>query len=585
MVITLTDPGVVSILCVDDEPLVLEVIKKFFEHEPGFSVKTCITGNDALELLNALEFDAILSDYSLPDINGIDLLREIRERGYSGLFIIVTGKHHAKIAIDALNYGADYYVQKGGGVVQDIPHLAEFIRAGVEKIRKNSTLTESERTCRSIIENHSDLLCRFSLQGDISFVSNSFAEFTGKQNNECIGSNFFSLIPQEDRERIQEILNNLTQIKPGILMEHKIRKGDGRYPVLQWNYRAIFNPGGDKTGYQTAGRVVVEIVQVSEKTYTAKNENYTESVSLTGLNVEESSDDWKEFAKTIDALDSPVFAINKAGVVIAWNKAMEQLTGFEAKTIMGKGNREYAVPFYGEPKPMLVDYIVMSDDKNKAVKFSGIKQTGNTYTGEMETVRIRGKPMNLWGKGTALHDERGTLIAAIETVTVVEKPQYVITAGDSEEETYIGGISSPTLKVTGESLRGVGAGVVSSSGKGYGIYATNRRLFVIQNPDFDLSKPRGIQYEPFGLDDLFGTKATIDNRPRTIQTLEKLMIYEISKDNLKTIELMNPRLLPGFLTLYTKAGESFRMFIDHKTAFSQIEHLIKSFYPEILQLE
>ena len=75
MVITLTDPGVVSILCVDDEPLVLEVIKKFFEHEPGFSVKTCTNGNDALELLNALEFDAILSDYSLPDINGIDLLK------------------------------------------------------------------------------------------------------------------------------------------------------------------------------------------------------------------------------------------------------------------------------------------------------------------------------------------------------------------------------------------------------------------------------------------------------------------------------------------------------------------------------
>jgi len=580
VVITLTEPGVVSILCVDDEPLVLEVLKKFFEHEPGFSVKTCTNGKDALELLNALEFDAILSDYSLPDMDGIDLLKEVRGQGYSGFFIIITGKHHAKIAIDALNYGADYYVQKGGGVVQDIPHLAEFIRAGVGEIRNNRALTESERTCRSIIENHSDLLCRFSQQGELTFVNNSFAEFAGKQNNEWIGGNFFSLIPQEDRERIQEMLRNLTQIQPGILIEHKVRQTDGGYPILQWNYRAIFNPGGDKTGYQTAGRMVTGIVQVPEK-LTAINENFAGS----GLNIEGPADDWEEFAKTIDSLDSPVFAINKAGVVIAWNKALEQLTGFEAKTMMGKGNREYAIPFYGEPKPMLADYIVMSEDKNKTVKFSGIKQTGNTYTGEMETVKIRGRPMYLWGKGTALHDERGTLIAAIETVTVVEKPQYEIISGDSEQETYIGGISSPTLKVTGESLRGVGAGVVSSSGKGYGIYATNRRLFVIQNPDFDLSKPRGIQYEPFGLDDLFGTRATIDNRPRAIQTLEKLMIYEISKDNLKTIELMNPRLLPGFLTLYTKAGESFRMFIDHKTAFSQIEHLIKSFYPEILQLE
>ena len=79
-------------------------------------------------------------------------------------------------------------------------------------------------------------------------------------------------------------------------------------------------------------------------------------------------DNWKEFAKTIDALENPVFAINKAGVILAWNKAMEQLTGFDTKAMMHKGNREYAIPFYGEPRPMLVDYIVMSDDKTKSGK-------------------------------------------------------------------------------------------------------------------------------------------------------------------------------------------------------------------------
>jgi PAS domain S-box-containing protein len=580
----LTDPGVISILCVDDEPLVLEVIKKFFEREPGFSVKTCTNGKDALELINTLWFDAILADYSLPDIDGIDLLREIRGWGFPGLFIIITGKHRAQIAIDALNNGADYYVQKGGGVVQDIPYLAEFITARVAKIRADRALYESERTCRSFIENQSDLLCRFSPQGELNFVSNSFIDFTGKQYNECIGSNFFSLIPPEESERVQDVLCDLDPIKPGVLIEHKIRNIDGAYSILQWNYRAIFDAGEDISGYQAAGRVVAGVIQVVE-TLKAKNENDTGSVPDKEVSGEELADDWKEFAKTIEALENPVFAINKAGVVIAWNKAMEQLTGFEAKTMMHKGNREYAIPFYGEPKPMLVDYIVMSEDKRQSIKFSGIKQTGNTYSGEMETVKIRGNPMYLWGKGTALHDENGVLIAAIETITVVEKPQAIITGGDSAEEKYIGGISSPTLKVTGESLRGVGAGAISSSGKGYGIYATNQRLFIIQNPDFDLSKPKGIQYEPFGLDDLFGTKATIDDRPRTIETIEKLMIYEISKQDLKTIELMNPRLLPGFLTLYNKAGESFRMFIDHKTAFSQIEHLVRSFYPEILQLE
>jgi PAS domain S-box-containing protein len=299
----------------------------------------------------------------------------------------------------------------------------------------------------------------------------------------------------------------------------------------------------------------------------------------------ESEDEWKTFTNTIDTLENPVFAIDKTGVVIIWNKAMEQLTGVKSKEMVGKGNREYAIPFFGEPRPMLVDYIVISTDKRQSGKFPGIKRMGNTFIGEMEKVKIREKPMFLWGKGTAVHDGKGTLIAAIETITVVEQQQAAQTTGDAGKEVYIGGISSPTLKVAGGSASGAIAGLIPSPPRGYGIYATNQRLFVIQNPDFDLSKPRGMQYGPYVLDDLFGTRATIDNRPKTIETIEKLLVYEIAKQDLVTIELMHPVLLPGFLTLYNRTGESFRMFIDHKTAFLQIEQLIKLFYPEILRME
>ena len=55
---------------------------------------------------------------------------------------------------------------------------------------------------------------------------------------------------------------------------------------------------------------------------------------------------------------------------------MEQLTGFSAKEMVGKGKREYAIPFYGEPRPMLVDYIVISTDKRQSGKFPGIKRVG-----------------------------------------------------------------------------------------------------------------------------------------------------------------------------------------------------------------
>ena len=580
MLITLTENGVISILCVDDEPFVLEILEDFFKREPGFSVKASSNATDALGLLNTQQFDTVIADFGLPDMDGINLLRETRAGGFSGLFIIITGKHRAHVAIDALNNGADYYVQKGGGIVNDMEALVDFIKRSVGKIRTERALLESASLYRSIIEHQSDLLCRFLPEGEIRFGNESYANFIGNGYRDSGGSNFISLIPEDEREKVVEQLHNLSPLNPEILIEHAIKKLDGLSPPIQWNYRAIFNTDGEIIEYQTAGRLLSE-----PRTQSSKNVKDAVSTVQTTAFGTESEDEWKIFTKTIDTLENPVFAIDKTGVVIIWNKAMEELTGVQSKEMVGKGNREYAIPFFGEPRPMLVDYIVISTDKRQSGKFPGIKRMGNTFIGEMEKVKIREKPMFLWGKGTAVHDGKGVLIAAIETITVVEQQQAAQTPGDAENEIYIGGISSPTLKVAGGSASGTLAGLIPSPPRGYGIYATNRRLFVIQNPDFDLSKPRGMQYGPYVLDDLFGTRATIDNRPKTIETIEKLLVYEIEKQDLVTIELMNPVLLPGFLTLYNRTGESFRMFIDHKTAFLQIEHLIKSFYPEILRLE
>ena len=147
------------------------------------------------------------------------------------------------------------------------------------------------------------------------------------------------------------------------------------------------------------------MVQIHE-TPSSKSVNDAVSTLQTTTIGTESEDEWKTFTKTIDTLENPVFAIDKTGVVIIWNKAMEQLTGVPSKEMVGKGNREYAIPFFGEPRPMLVDYIVISTDKRQSGKFPGIKRVGNTFIGEMEKVKIREKPMFLWGKGTAVHDEQ-----------------------------------------------------------------------------------------------------------------------------------------------------------------------------------
>lgn len=188
-------------------------------------------------------------------------------------------------------------------------------------------------------------------------------------------------------------------------------------------------------------------------------------------------------------MENPVFAIDRQGVVIAWNAAMEQLTGVNEKAMLGKGDYEYSKPFYGEVRPMLIDYLITPADKVQPGNFPAIKKVGDTFIGEMEHVEIRGKPMFLWGKGTAVHDAKGELIAAIQAITVGEQQ---VSSGPVDQETYIGGISSLTLKVAGEGMGGAIAGAIGSTTGGYGVYATDKRLFVIQNPDLDATKPQGV---------------------------------------------------------------------------------------------
>ena len=147
--------------------------------------------------------------------------------------------------------------------------------------------------------------------------------------------------------------------------------------------------------------------------------------------------------------------------------------------MVGKGNQEYAVPFYGKPVPMLIDQILALAGKPGAAAPRGIKKVGDTFIGDVEQVSIKGRPMLLWGKGSPVYDAKGALIAAIEAITVGEPHK----AADQEE--YLGGISSITLKISGDGIGGAIAGAIGSSTGGYGVYATSRRLFVVQNAELE----------------------------------------------------------------------------------------------------
>jgi diguanylate cyclase (GGDEF)-like protein/PAS domain S-box-containing protein len=124
----------------------------------------------------------------------------------------------------------------------------------------------------------------------------------------------------------------------------------------------------------------------------------------------------------IDFLPDATFAINHKGKVIAWNRAIEEMTGIKAEDMLGKDNYEYALPFYRTRRPILIDLVFKSDEEIEK-EYHFVKKVGNVLLAETDTP-VRGKMRALWGKAAPLYDNKNHMVGAIESIRdVTERKQ------------------------------------------------------------------------------------------------------------------------------------------------------------------
>jgi PAS domain S-box-containing protein len=124
----------------------------------------------------------------------------------------------------------------------------------------------------------------------------------------------------------------------------------------------------------------------------------------------------RRLAGIINFLPDATFVIDRGGRVIAWNRAIEAMTGVKAEEMLGKGNYEYAIPFYGERRSVLID-LVQRSDQNFIKKYNDIESLENgTLVGEAYMPNLRGGEAYLLGSASALYDSAGNFWGAIESI-------------------------------------------------------------------------------------------------------------------------------------------------------------------------
>lgn len=132
----------VNVLIVDDEPDLADIAQRFLEMN-HFCTDSAHSADEALEKIRNQPFDIIVSDYQMPVKDGLDLLKEVRALNPTLPFILFTGRSREEVVIQALNEGADSYIQKGGDPKSQFVELAHRIRQAVE--RRNAAAAIEER--------------------------------------------------------------------------------------------------------------------------------------------------------------------------------------------------------------------------------------------------------------------------------------------------------------------------------------------------------------------------------------------------------------------------------------------------------
>jgi len=107
--------------------------------------------------------------------------------------------------------------------------------------------------------------------------------------------------------------------------------------------------------------------------------------------------------------------VDHEGKVIAWNRAMEAMTGVRHENMIGKGNHEYAIPFYGERRPILIDYALHPDNEVEK-KYTSVHSAGDILFGEAFAPGLPGGESHISATASVLRDSKGQIIAAIECV-------------------------------------------------------------------------------------------------------------------------------------------------------------------------
>lgn len=251
------------VLHVDDDSDYLQLFSLSFGKH--FKVFSSDKPEEALEILEKQNIDILVTDYDMPEMNGIELLKLVRERHPDIPVIFQTGQGNENIARDAFTIGAvDYFTKDYIGFAFKEKVLNSIHKAFLIK-RANEEKKESQRKYRDLLESLLDLVFTTDKEGKITFANISFERILGRKTEYFEGTTLLEHIIPEDRKHFTESLSR--RLKTGesfITFEVRIQSAHQGIRHIKFNCTPIRDEKEQFIGLTGTGRDITEQVKAEK---------------------------------------------------------------------------------------------------------------------------------------------------------------------------------------------------------------------------------------------------------------------------------------------------------------------------------
>jgi len=272
-------------------------------------------------------------------------------------------------------------------------YILTLVHDITERKQAENKLKETEERYNALFEQSIDLVFVVGFDGRFLDANSAAFDLVGYTRDEISSLSIVNLLDDDQIPVALELIREISEygVQQG-LREFRLRHKNGT-PIYVETQGASIMSNGKPVAIQGIARDI-----------TARKKAEEELLSLT-----------RRLNDIIEFIPDATLVIDREGRVIAWNRAIEEMTGFTKDAVLGKGHYEYAIPFYGRRKPMLID-LLDKRDKKLEVSYKYVERGSKIYAETYIPELRNGQGAHLWGVAAPLFDKDGNRFGSIEVI-------------------------------------------------------------------------------------------------------------------------------------------------------------------------